>query len=238
MTGAMPSDARAMRSPSAIMSAEALAAMQPCRISASRALMVRAVRERWKITRLAFDIDDTAKGTAFYRIETPCRVFDFPVYSFEFSPKGRTGRIIGRSWDMMAALVEGPMSAADIAATRAELPKLYEGRATPGTLIWCRSNRSSRAFNHAVERLERVGRDKKTESSEDYLAVNPKGSVPALKLEGGEVLTEAAVIQQYIADQVPAKKLAPAAGMPERYRLQEWLNYTPARGRERRRHRF
>ena len=141
------------RTPAAIMAAASLAAMQPCRISASRALMVRAVQERWKISRLSFDIDAKAKGSAFYRIETPGWVFDFPVYSFEFSPKGRTGRIIGRSWDMMAALVEGPMSAADIAATGTELPKLYEGRATPGTLIWCRSNRSSRAFNHAVERL-------------------------------------------------------------------------------------
>ena len=73
--------------------------------------------------------------------------------------------------------------------------------------------------------LERVGRDKKTQSGEDYLAVNPKGSVPALKLDNGEVLTEAAVIQQYIADKVPAKKLVPAAGTPERYRVQEWLNY-------------
>lgn len=141
------------RAPADIMRAQSLAAMQPCRISAARALMIRAVRERWKITRLSFDIDAKAKGNAFYRIETPGRVFDFPVYSFEFSPKGRTGRIIGRSWDMMAALVEGPMSAADIAATGAELPKLYEGRATAGTLIWCRSNRSSRIFDHTVERL-------------------------------------------------------------------------------------
>jgi glutathione S-transferase len=73
--------------------------------------------------------------------------------------------------------------------------------------------------------LERVGRDKKTESGDDYLTVNPKGAVPALKLDNGEVLTEAAVIQQYIADKAPAKKLAPAVGTSERYRLQEWLNY-------------
>jgi glutathione S-transferase len=71
--------------------------------------------------------------------------------------------------------------------------------------------------------LERVGRDKKTEG--DYLAINPKGSVPALKLDNDEVLTEAAVIQQYIADKAPTKRLAPAPGTAERYRLQEWLNY-------------
>jgi hypothetical protein len=142
-----------LRDPAMLLQSPALAVLQPCRISVSRALMVRAIRERWRISRLKFDIDADAKGAAFYRIEARGWTFDFPVFSFPFSPKGRTGRIIGRSWDMMAALVEGPMSETDIAATQAELPKLYEGRATPRTLIWCRSNRSSRAFNHTVERL-------------------------------------------------------------------------------------
>ena len=73
--------------------------------------------------------------------------------------------------------------------------------------------------------LEKVERSKKTQSGADYLAVNPKGAVPALGLDDGQVLTEAAVIQQYIADKAPGKKLAAAAGTTERYRLQEWLNY-------------
>ncbi len=73
--------------------------------------------------------------------------------------------------------------------------------------------------------LEVVDRSKKTGSGADYWTINPKGAVPAVKLDDGQVLTEAGVIQQYIADKVPAKKLAPAAGTPERYRLQEWLNY-------------
>lgn len=145
--------APAPRPASELMQPRRLAALQPSRISASRALMARALRERWRITRLRFAVDDRARGQALYRIATPNGVFDFPVFSFEFSPKGRTGRIIGRSWDMMAALVEGPMSEAAIATTGEELPKLYAGRATPGTLIWCRSNRSSRAFNHTLDRL-------------------------------------------------------------------------------------
>jgi glutathione S-transferase len=66
---------------------------------------------------------------------------------------------------------------------------------------------------------------RRTEKGEDYLKVNPKGSVPALRLDNGEVLTEAAVILQYIADQKPASGLAPAAGSMPRYRLAEWLNY-------------
>lgn len=66
---------------------------------------------------------------------------------------------------------------------------------------------------------------RRTESGEDYLQANPKGSVPALRLDNGEVLTEAAVILQYIADRKPESGLAPAAGGMERYRLMEWLNF-------------
>ncbi|MGE3145526.1 MAG: hypothetical protein AB7K35_08065 [Pseudorhodoplanes sp.] len=146
-------DAPAPRPADALMRPERLAALQPCRISASRALLGRAIRERWSITRRHFDIDAQAKGQALYRIAIGSWTFDFPVFSFAFDPKGRTGRIIGRSWDMMGSLTEGPMRPADIATTAEELPKLYSGRATPGTLIWCRSNRSSRGFDHTLERL-------------------------------------------------------------------------------------
>ncbi len=64
-----------------------------------------------------------------------------------------------------------------------------------------------------------------TAQGEAYLKINPKGSVPALRLDNGEVLTEVAAILQYIADQKPGSGLAPAAGTLERYRLAEWLNY-------------
>lgn len=67
-------------------------------------------------------------------------------------------------------------------------------------------------------------RDKTTDAGEDYLKVNPKGQVPLLSLPGGSVLTEGPAIVQYIADQAPDAKLAPARGTHERYQLQEWLN--------------
>jgi glutathione S-transferase len=66
---------------------------------------------------------------------------------------------------------------------------------------------------------------KKTKTGEDFLAINPKGYVPTLKLDDGQVLTEGPAIVQYIADRKPESGLAPAAGTLERYRLQEWLNY-------------
>lgn len=66
---------------------------------------------------------------------------------------------------------------------------------------------------------------KKTADGSDYLAVNPKGAVPALQLGGGEVLTEGPAITQYLADQKPESGLAPKPGTLARARLQEVLNY-------------
>jgi glutathione S-transferase len=68
-------------------------------------------------------------------------------------------------------------------------------------------------------------RAKKTEAGADYTQINPKGQVPALELDNGELVTEGPVILQMIADKVADKHLAPAAGSNERYRLQEWLNF-------------
>jgi glutathione S-transferase len=65
----------------------------------------------------------------------------------------------------------------------------------------------------------------KTAGGEDFAAINPKGYVPALKLEDGSVLTEGAAIVQYIADLAPSVGLAPRPATLERARLQEWLNF-------------
>ncbi len=74
--------------------------------------------------------------------------------------------------------------------------------------------------------LERVDlASKKTGSGGDYFGVNPKGYVPALALDDGQLLTEGPAIVQYLADLVPEKRLAPPAGTMERVRLQDWLNF-------------
>jgi glutathione S-transferase len=74
--------------------------------------------------------------------------------------------------------------------------------------------------------LERVDlKTKKMADGGDFRSLNPNGYVPVLLLDDGQVLTEGAVILQYVADVVPDKKLAPPAGTMERYRLQEWLNF-------------
>ncbi len=59
----------------------------------------------------------------------------------------------------------------------------------------------------------------------NYAELNPKGYVPALQLDSGELLTEGPAIVQYLADLVPDKKLAPANGTLARYQLQSWLTF-------------
>lgn len=66
---------------------------------------------------------------------------------------------------------------------------------------------------------------KRIENGSDFLAINPKGYVPVLELDNGEVLTEGPAIVQYLADRRPESGLAPAPGTPARYRLQEMLGY-------------
>ncbi|HEY0662644.1 MAG TPA: glutathione transferase GstA [Lysobacter sp.] len=74
--------------------------------------------------------------------------------------------------------------------------------------------------------LEKVDtKTKQTETGRDFLKINPKGYVPALELDNGDVLTEGTAIVQYLADQKPATRLAPANGTFARSRLQETLGY-------------
>ena len=68
-------------------------------------------------------------------------------------------------------------------------------------------------------------RAKTIDDGSDYLRINPKGAVPALELENGEVLTENAVILQYLGDRSGSSDLLPPLGDFRRYRVLEWLNY-------------
>jgi len=79
-------------------------------------------------------------------------------------------------------------------------------------------------MNFELERVDLQAKKLKA-SGADFLAINPKGQVPTLQLDTGEILTEGPAIVQYIADQNPKSGLAPANGTLARYHLQEWLNF-------------
>jgi glutathione S-transferase len=67
-----------------------------------------------------------------------------------------------------------------------------------------------------------------TASGRDFIRINPKGYVPALALQSGEILAEVPVILEYMADQAPSEDLLPRLGSLERYRVKEWLDFTGA----------
>jgi len=76
-----------------------------------------------------------------------------------------------------------------------------------------------------VYEVEAVDLKTKICASGDFKKINPKGSVPALKMDNGEILTEGAVIDQYLADQKNDSTIFPKFGTMERYRCLELLNY-------------
>jgi glutathione S-transferase len=77
----------------------------------------------------------------------------------------------------------------------------------------------------AFEAIAAPTKTHKLADGTDYYTINPLGYVPLLVLDDGTQLREGPAIVQYIADQVPAKNLAPANGTMARYKLQEWLTF-------------
>lgn len=65
----------------------------------------------------------------------------------------------------------------------------------------------------------------KTAEGRDYTTINPKGAVPALVLDNGDVLTENAVVLQYLAEQAPKAGFMPSGGGMQRWRLLELLHF-------------
>jgi len=79
-------------------------------------------------------------------------------------------------------------------------------------------------FDFTVEAVDLA--TKKTEGGTDFLTINPKGYIPALVLDDGQVLTEGVAILLYLASQAPDLSLAPAEGTADHLRLVEWLVFT------------
>lgn len=68
-------------------------------------------------------------------------------------------------------------------------------------------------------------RNKTLEDGSDYLKINPKGAVPALQLDSGEVLTENAIVLQYLGDRASWPEVLPPMGDFRRYRVLELVNF-------------
>ncbi|MBL8338267.1 MAG: glutathione transferase GstA [Rhodoferax sp.] len=77
----------------------------------------------------------------------------------------------------------------------------------------------------AYEAIPAPTKTHKLPDGTDYYTINPLGYVPLLELDDGTRLREGPAIVQYIADQAPARNLAPANGTLARYQMQSWLTF-------------
>lgn len=139
--------------PDRVMDPRRLGAMQPNRLSASRAFINTMIREGWTIEQDYLEVDRRGEGRGRYTVNTPRGSITFLCWLNEPRAGNRTGRIVGTSWDMIGSLVDGVATDEQVEATEREINKLYEGRAPDGTFVWFRSNQSLRIFSHVRESL-------------------------------------------------------------------------------------
>lgn len=144
-----------LRPAAQVMDPTDMSGARATRHSFARALVRRAVARDWRIERTRFDIDERGCGTAVYRVQAEGHVWSFVAFSQRLAQGERTDRVIAKSWDVTAALVEGDVDRARVQRMAAQVPLQENGRAEADELIWTRANRSERFFDYVVDRLVR-----------------------------------------------------------------------------------
>jgi len=123
------------------------------RHSFNRSFLRTAARQRWAVDRTDWQVDDAGRGRFVYRVATPTHVFHLVGFSQVLDESQRTDRVVARSWDVTAALVEGEVDDDLLEVLTREVPRQEAGRAPVGTLVWTRANRSARFFDAVAEAL-------------------------------------------------------------------------------------
>ena len=70
-----------------------------------------------------------------------------------------------------------------------------------------------------------VSLNKNEQKSPAFLAINPSGKIPALKLPDGSIATETSALLLIVAERHPEAGLLPLAGTPQRAQAIRWLAF-------------
>ncbi len=143
----------ALRSPDIVMRLARLGASHPTRLSFLRSLMRRAARERWRVARALWDLDDEGFGRAVYTVATPARRYSLVAFSTPLDAARRTDRVIAEAWDTSFVLYDGEPDASQVARLEANAPLQEAGRFGPRDLVLARANKSVRLFDAVVSAL-------------------------------------------------------------------------------------
>lgn len=141
------------RSAHDIMKPERLGASRITSLSFCRSMLRKVMKEKWKIERTQFDLDQNGYGEAIYKINTPNQTFYFIVFSQHLDDQERSDRVISEKWDITFALCEGPITPEKMTRLRSELPRQEAGRGDSMDLVWSRANRSTRLFDYIIQQL-------------------------------------------------------------------------------------
>ena len=142
-----------LRPPAEVMRLARMGASFQTRISFMRRLIRRMHRERWRIERTLFDLDDEGYGTALYVVTTPERCYSLVCFSHYLEPERRTDRVIAEAWDATFSLFDGVPTDADIDRLAEQTPKQEAGRFQASELVMSRANKSLRLFGRVVDSL-------------------------------------------------------------------------------------
>jgi len=143
----------APRPPEIVMRLARLGAAHPTRLSFLRALIRGATRERWRLRRARFALDDAGFGHAVYTVETPGHAYSLVAFSTPLADERRTDRVIAEAWDASFVLYDGAPDADEIARLQANAPLQEAGRFTARELVLARANKSVRLFEAVVAAL-------------------------------------------------------------------------------------
>ncbi len=143
----------ALRAPDLVMRLERLGSFHQTRLSFMRVLLRRLARDGWRLSRVAWDVNEHGEGVAIYRAAGPSRSYSLVAFAHDLPPEKRTDRVIAEEWDAAFALFDGEPSPADIERLRANVPKQEAGRVSEMEIVLARANKSVRLFDHVVSCL-------------------------------------------------------------------------------------
>ena len=141
------------RPPNEVCTLERMGAAFPTRLSFMRLLLRRMAKEKWRIQRERFDLDDQGFGKAVYRVALPNRSYSLAAFSNPLADDKRTDRVIASAWDAVFVLFDGQPTERDLDRLGENAPHQEAGRFEATDLVISRANRSIRLFEYACDCL-------------------------------------------------------------------------------------
>ncbi|WP_035749163.1 hypothetical protein [Arthrobacter sp. 35W] len=142
-----------LRSPEEVLSGADMNGAWATRHSFARTMLRRAAAHRWTVAKTRLDLDELGRGTAVYTVNAEGFELNFIAFCQVLEESDRTDRVIAKSWDITAALVDGELTPEREADLRRNVPFQEQGRTDPETIIMTRANRSARFFDYVSDCL-------------------------------------------------------------------------------------